>query len=201
MRSINWTSRRSQGYPLLAAGLRIPTRRKMSHEIILVLAKIKPVRVCIRPLYREYPPLKPKIEKPEKLVFIVLVRPFFPIVLKAFLPKVAVSRRRSPSNKMQDASQASTYTVRWGQRCRPAGLLPRTSQTALLLVSSVDVALENATEILGFGIGWESYMFFFWLVRLEKWSWFISFYEKRKNVFLVYKNIEAFLHPCTSSIF
>lgn len=61
MRSINWTSRRSQGYPLLAAGLRIPTRRKMSHEIILVLAKKKPVRVCIRSFYREYPPLKPKI--------------------------------------------------------------------------------------------------------------------------------------------
>ena len=65
------------------AGLSIISGRsaypnKEEDKILLVLAKKKPVRVCIRSLYLEYPPLKPKIEKPEKLLVLVLVRPFFP---------------------------------------------------------------------------------------------------------------------------
>lgn len=82
MRSINWTSRRSQGYPLLAAGLLIPTRRKL--RLCWYLQK-KPVKVCIRSSYREYPPLKPKKKIKKKMY---LLRPFVPSVLKAFLAKV-----------------------------------------------------------------------------------------------------------------
>lgn len=99
----------------------------------------KPVRVCIRSLYREYPPLKLRY-KTRKSCF----EGFPPQSLWQFqggLPptkcKTLPKLQPSPVGKLP-------------------GLLPRTSQTALLLVSSVDVALENATEILGFGIGWET---------------------------------------------
>ena len=85
---------------------------------------------------------------------------------------------------MQDASQASTSPVG-----KLPGLLPRTSQTALLLVSSVDVALENATEILGFGAGWNR-RFFLQLDWKSEAGYF--FYKKRKNDFLVYIALRRF---------
>ena len=127
MLSINCT--RSQGYPLLAAGLLIPTGRKM--RFCWYLQK-KSRSECAYALYSGNTlPEKPKIWNPKKLLSLYFLRPFFLIVLKVFLPKVAVSRRWSPSNKIQDASQASPFTVRWGQPVNQAVQTCRSSTSHL----------------------------------------------------------------------
>lgn len=150
MRSINWTSRRSQGYPLLAAGLLIPTRRKL--RLFWYLQK-KLVKVCIRSSYREYPPLKPKNFKKKCTFFDLLSQVFW----RLSSPKFYGGFKEVSLNKMQDASQASTFTVRWGQPVNQAVQTCRSSTSHLANCTLV-------SELGGCRLG-ECH----WVTRIRNW--------------------------------